>query len=260
MMTKIMKCAHGLIPSLLVFTLLSAAPSAGRAGEVHYGDERVLEIYTHVFSLYQQQAFHRIPPSFSQLARIQSKDARDCLVDLLDFNFPPSVSLKLYEQITKLGNTMINHLNRKLYMDPPREYTRKLVAWKKRVQEQAKLLVNAIHCEVIIWAAPHSDPKWTAIRDLFLVQYHLDKFRVYKNAYPSALRFVDFVHRNVAHFAEERDTEPWLSIGIPVPQKDPWGTEYQYQLSPDGNAYMLWSAGPDRQPRTGDDIQLRCGQ
>ena len=39
---------------------------------------------------------------------------------------------------------------------------------------------------------------------------------------------------------------------------DPWGTEYQFKLSPNGSAYMLWSAGPDLKVRTGDDIQLKC--
>lgn len=231
------------------------SPTAENTG---YRDERVLEIYQRIFTLSRENEYLRIPPLLDKLARLQSNDSRDCLVDLLDFNFPPSVSLRLYQQITALGIAMINHLDRKLYMDPPREYSRELVAWKKRVQEQAKLLVNAINCGVIIWAGEPPDPKWAAVRDLFLIKYHLDKFRTFKSQYPTELRFVDFVHRNVDHFSGDGTTEIWLGLGLPIPPRDPWGTDYFFRSSPDGTAYMLSSAGPDREHRTGDDVQLIC--
>jgi len=248
-------CRGCLLSIIICFGIFFSTPAAENTG---YRDEQVLEIYQRIFTLSRENEHLRIPPLLDKLARIRSNDSRDCLVDLLDFNFPPSVSLRLYQQITQLGSIMINHLNRKLYMDPPREYSRELVAWKKRVQEQAKLLANAINCGVIIWAGKPPDPKRAAVQDLFLIKYHLDKFRTHKNQYPTELRFIDFVHRNIEHFSGDGTAEIWLGLGLPIPPQDPWGTAYFFRNSPDGTAYMLSSAGPDRKHRTGDDIQLIC--
>ncbi|WP_204345605.1 type II secretion system protein GspG [Psychroserpens algicola] len=38
--------------------------------------------------------------------------------------------------------------------------------------------------------------------------------------------------------------------------KDAWGQEFRYQLSEDSTAYLLFSVGKDRTPKTKDDIVL----
>jgi type II secretion system protein G len=37
--------------------------------------------------------------------------------------------------------------------------------------------------------------------------------------------------------------------------KDPWGNEYLYYTNHKRDRYMIWSAGPDGNPQTGDDIR-----
>ena len=45
---------------------------------------------------------------------------------------------------------------------------------------------------------------------------------------------------------------PYLRSGL---KPDPWKTEYQYSLSAEDSAqYVLFCAGPDKQPGTDDDI------
>jgi general secretion pathway protein G len=43
---------------------------------------------------------------------------------------------------------------------------------------------------------------------------------------------------------------PYAAKDIPL---DPWQSQYQYALS--GDAYEIWSLGPDRADGTGDEIR-----
>ncbi|HSV72233.1 MAG TPA: type II secretion system major pseudopilin GspG [Chthonomonadales bacterium] len=89
-----------------------------------------------------------------------------------------------------------------------------------------------------------------ATSDVSAIDNALDQFRIDVGAYPSADEGLQALDANVGNVA--RWNGPYLKNGLP---NDPWGNPYMYRIPPEqGTDYDVYSAGPDGQPGTSDDI------
>ncbi|MEP6936588.1 MAG: type II secretion system major pseudopilin GspG [Chthoniobacterales bacterium] len=91
------------------------------------------------------------------------------------------------------------------------------------------------------------------------VESSLQSIRTQLKLYESMNGFPPTTEQGLRALVSQPDGDPkptrWTQLLDAVP-KDPWGNDYIY-VSPgkkNPNGYDLYSAGPDRKPETGDDI------
>ncbi len=89
-----------------------------------------------------------------------------------------------------------------------------------------------------------------ATADISALDSVLDHYKLDVGQYPSTDEGLQALVTNVAN--SDRWNGPYLKSGIPT---DPWGNPYIYRIPGEqGLEYDLFSAGPDKQPGTQDDI------
>lgn len=89
-----------------------------------------------------------------------------------------------------------------------------------------------------------------ATADISTIDSTLDNYKLDTGSYPSSDQGLQALMSNVEN--SPKWNGPYLKNGIP---NDPWGHPYIYRYPGEhGTDYDLFSAGPDGQPGTGDDI------
>ena len=98
----------------------------------------------------------------------------------------------------------------------------------------------------------------TAIAKTMRVQADIQAIKTQLQLYESMNGFYPSTEQGLQSLVSQPQSDPrptrWYQLFRELP-KDPWGSDYIYrnpgQKNPGG--YDLYSAGPDRQPDTGDD-------
>lgn len=89
-----------------------------------------------------------------------------------------------------------------------------------------------------------------ATADISTIDSTLDNYKLDTGSYPSSDQGLQALMSNVEN--SPKWNGPYLKNGVP---NDPWGHPYIYLYPGEhGTDYDLFSAGPDGQPGTGDDI------
>src|SRR5262249_33431255 len=89
-----------------------------------------------------------------------------------------------------------------------------------------------------------------ATSDISAIDSTLDNYKLDVGTYPSGDQGLGSLINNVAN--SPKWNGPYLKNGLP---NDPWGNPYRYKSPGDhGPDYDVWSAGPDAQDGTQDDI------
>jgi general secretion pathway protein G len=89
-----------------------------------------------------------------------------------------------------------------------------------------------------------------ATADISTIDSTLDNYKLDTGSYPSSDQGLQALMNNVEN--SPKWNGPYLKNGIP---NDPWGHPYIYRYPGEhGTDYDLFSAGPDGQPGTSDDI------
>lgn len=89
-----------------------------------------------------------------------------------------------------------------------------------------------------------------ATSDVSAIDNALDQYRIDVGAYPSAEEGLQGLVTNGSN--SPKWNGPYLKNGLP---SDPWGNPYIYRIPPEqGTDYDVFTAGPDGQPGTSDDI------
>ncbi len=89
-----------------------------------------------------------------------------------------------------------------------------------------------------------------AVADISTIDGVLDQYKLDVGNYPSSDEGLQALVTNVGN--NERWNGPYLKNGLP---NDPWGNPYIYQYPGEhGLEYDVYSAGPDKQPGSQDDI------
>jgi len=89
-----------------------------------------------------------------------------------------------------------------------------------------------------------------AVADVSTIDGVLDQYKLDVGEYPTTDEGLQALVTNVAN--SDRWNGPYLKNGLP---NDPWGNPYLYAFPGEhGLEYDVYSAGPDKQPGTQDDI------
>lgn len=89
-----------------------------------------------------------------------------------------------------------------------------------------------------------------AAADVSTIDSTLDQYKIDVGEYPTTDEGLQALVTNPG--SSDRWNGPYLKNGLP---SDPWGNPYQYRIPGEqGLEYDVYSAGPDKQPGTQDDI------
>jgi general secretion pathway protein G len=89
-----------------------------------------------------------------------------------------------------------------------------------------------------------------ATSDVSTLDGVLEHYKLDTGTYPSTDEGLQALVTNVGN--NERWNGPYIKNGLPT---DPWGNPYMYRMpGENGQDYDVFSAGPDKQPGTQDDI------
>jgi len=89
-----------------------------------------------------------------------------------------------------------------------------------------------------------------ATTDVSTIDTTLDQYKIDVGDYPSTDEGLQALVTNGGN--SEKWNGPYLKNGLPL---DPWGNPYGYRIpGENGLEYDVYSAGPDKQPGTQDDI------
>lgn len=89
-----------------------------------------------------------------------------------------------------------------------------------------------------------------ATADISTIDGVLEHYKLDTGEYPTTDQGLQALVTNVAN--NERWNGPYIKNQIPI---DPWGNPYMYRMPGEmGLDYDIYSAGPDKQPGTQDDI------
>ncbi len=89
-----------------------------------------------------------------------------------------------------------------------------------------------------------------ATSDISTIDTTMDTYKLDTGEYPTADEGLNAFQTNTSN--NPKWNGPYLKNGV---SQDPWGNPYIYTVPGDhGNDYDIYSAGPDKQPGTNDDI------
>lgn len=89
-----------------------------------------------------------------------------------------------------------------------------------------------------------------ATADISTIDSTLELYKLDTSAYPTSDEGLQALVTNAGN--SDRWNGPYLKNGLPL---DPWGNPYVYRYPGEqGLEYDVFSAGPDKQPNTSDDI------
>ncbi len=86
-----------------------------------------------------------------------------------------------------------------------------------------------------------------ALSQMRMFETNLKLYRLDTGVYPTTEQGLDALQTQPSGLAKWRG--PYLESAVPA---DPWGQPYQYKL--DGDSYLIWSFGADRQDGSEDDV------
>ncbi|MFL6213684.1 MAG: type II secretion system protein GspG [Blastocatellia bacterium] len=138
----------------------------------------------------------------------------------------------------------------------------------KRTAIISAVVVLLATTAVVTWLAlTHQSPEQRrqtargemARRELNLMAEALERFRSDVGRYPtSAENLHGLIHRPAAFKpTDDARVNQWLGPYLDsLPEVDPWGNDYVYEVTDDGQSFLLYSHGPSGESGSGSQFQV----